>query len=103
MLLKPLKSKSLSASKVISASEPVTRDKIELAESLLYLRENGRLLILPILNHEKSVRFDKINHDSYRFNCVITWPRCNCNYAKLIRGLDIGFEMQRTFELSEVI
>lgn len=61
-----------------------------------FLESEGRLLMLTTLYHERSLRNNKLIHDIWNvFACVYTWPVCECNFAKTIRGYDMGLSIDR--------
>lgn len=69
-----------------------------------FLNNEGRLLMLPILYQEASIKNNKNIHDIHNpFNCTNTWPVCQCQFSKMIRGYDIGFNFETVNRLREAI
>lgn len=69
-------------------------------ESLEFLEITGRLLIMPIISHERQLTIDKHNHIGEWLSCTSHhWSICTCNYAKKIRELDLEFPLIVTKEL----
>jgi len=67
-------------------------------EAKEYLETRGRLLMLPILNLERSLKNNKYWHDN-RGVCILSWPCCSCNYARSIRLEDLGFDIETRIRL----
>ena len=108
MLIKPLISKQ---SLVTISSLPISNkndhsSSNERAESQNYLDTYGRLLMLTILYNERSIKFNKHNHDKiYERNRYHShnWSLCKCDYAKYIRGEDMGLNSGQIERMREVI
>ncbi len=89
MLIKPLiKNKVSTNSLPVKSGNPQSNPAyfgID-AEKYEFLELTGKLMMLPIMYHEWNLKQNKIIHD---FNCVYTWPVCECNFANSIRREDI--------------
>lgn len=76
----------------------------EYNESMEFLESEGRLLMLTILWHERNLKAEKRIHDIHNvFSCVNTWPVCQCNFAKYIRGIDMNLSIKRIDYLREIL
>lgn len=113
MLLKPLIRKEIShvaneTDKVrdlpVNAESRLTAlNQYMIQESSEYLQLTGRFLMLSIIVKEINIKIEKTNHDrSYRSSHP-SWPICQCNYAKYIRGTDMSFSREVIENLRGVI
>lgn len=78
----------------VSSNSSDALKQYEATESQNYLELTGRLMMLSIVYPERLIRADKSNHDRLYRLTHKQWPVCECNYAKYIRGADIGFSRE---------
>lgn len=78
----------------VSSNSSDALKQYEAIESTQYLELTGRLMMLSIVHSERLIRADKSNHDRLYRLTHKQWPVCECNYAKYIRGADIGFSWE---------
>ena len=104
MLIKPLISKQREDIVITSISNLplVPSDSFLTKERQDYLDTHGRLLIQAILACEKSNKHNKNNH-SLIYKDHSNWSLCKCEYAKYIRGEDMGMSDEQIERLREVI
>lgn len=112
MLLRPLIQKE-EISHVANETDkvnilPVTCSKktlelYEANESFQYLQLTGRLMMLSVIWHDRNVKAEKSNHERLYRSFHPSWPVCQCNYAKYIRGSDLGFSWEVIRNLKGVI
>lgn len=109
MRIKPLKAKSIA--EVISSFPSLTQesDLSRLAlprEYVESLEIDGKLLILSGMNKLRSLKMNKIIHDTSHHGMIESfnhhvWCFCDCEFAFRIRCEDLGIEPKD--ELREVI
>jgi hypothetical protein len=95
MLIKPLD--TISSLPIVTSNSLSDSSLVGGLESKEFLETFGRLLMLPIIYHERSNKYNKRNHDrlvGISKDCIShSWSLCNCNYAKYIRTNDLKYPL----------